>query len=129
MVAGSYKFVPDPAKMTVSIDQAAADITLPSKDSCLNCHTKAGGGDNFKRGDIEEAHRNPAPSFDVHMAAQADGGAGLSCLDCHTAVQHKIAGRGSDLRPRELPRQKSAVTNVMATLPTTAGISINTRPG
>ncbi len=102
MVDSAYKFVPDLAKMTVSIDQAAADITLPSKDTCLNCHTKAGGGDNFKRGDIEEAHRNPTRSFDVHMAARADGGAGLSCLDCHTAVQHKIAGRGTDLRPREL---------------------------
>ena len=107
MVDGAYKFVPDLAKMTVSIDQAAADITLPSKDSCLDCHTKAGGGDNFKRGDIEEAHRNPSRSFDVHMAAQADGGAGLNCLDCHTAKDHKIAGRGSDLRPRELPDEVS----------------------
>lgn len=88
--------------MTVSILQAALDITLPSKDSCLNCHTKAGGGNNFKRGDIEEYHRDPPRSFDVHMASQDKGGAGLGCLDCHTAVDHKIAGRGSDLRPREL---------------------------
>jgi hypothetical protein len=101
MVGDVYKFVPDLDKMTVGINQAAADITLPSKDSCLNCHTKAGGGDNFKRGDIEEAHRNPSASFDVHMAAKTDGGAGLSCLDCHTAKDHKIAGRGSDLRPRD----------------------------
>ncbi len=107
MVNGVYKFVPDLAKMTVSIDQAAADITLPSKDSCLNCHTKAGGGDNFKRGDIEEAHRNPSRSFDVHMAARADGGAGLNCLDCHVADGHKIAGRGSDLRPRESSKEVS----------------------
>lgn len=106
-VDGAYRFVPDLDKMTVSLLQAAVDITRPSKDSCLNCHTKAGGGDNFKRGDIAEAHRNPSPSFDVHMASQADGGAGLSCLDCHTAVQHKIAGRGSDLRPRELQEEVS----------------------
>ena len=99
---GSYRFVPDTEKMTVGINQAAADITLPSKDSCLNCHTKAGGGNNFKRGDIEEAHRNPSRSFDVHMASKSAGGAGLNCLDCHTAKDHKIAGRGSDLRPREL---------------------------
>ena len=103
MVDGSYRFVPDTDKMSVSILQAAADITLPSKDSCLNCHTKAGGGDNFKRGDIEEYHRDPTRDFDVHMASRAKGGAGLGCLDCHTAVDHKIAGRGSDLRPRELP--------------------------
>jgi len=105
MVDGSYRFVPDTSKMSVSIHQAAADITLPSKDSCLNCHTKAGGGDNFKRGDIEEYHRDPTRNFDVHMASQAKGGAGLGCLDCHTTVDHKIAGRGSDLRPRELPDQ------------------------
>ena len=106
-VDGAFKFVPDLAKMTVSIHQAAADVTLPSKDSCLNCHTKAGGGNNFKRGDIEEAHRNPSRSFDVHMASKSNGGAGLSCLDCHTAEGHKIAGRGTDLRPRELSTEVS----------------------
>ena len=36
------------------------------------------------------------------MASARNGGAGLSCLDCHAAEAHKIAGRGSDLRPREL---------------------------
>jgi hypothetical protein len=101
-VDGAYRFVPDEAKMAVSTLQAAVDITRPSNDSCLNCHTKAGGGDNFKRGDIEEAHRNPSRSFDVHMASQANGGAGLQCLDCHVTANHRIAGRGSDLRPREL---------------------------
>jgi len=105
MVDGSYRFVPDTAKMDVSILQAAADLTLPSKDSCLNCHTKAGGGDNFKRGDIEEYHRDPTRNFDVHMASSARGGAGLNCLDCHIASGHRIAGRGSDLRPRELSDQ------------------------
>jgi hypothetical protein len=104
-VTEGFRFVPDTEKMTVSILQAAVDVTLPSKGSCLNCHTKAGGGDNFKRGDIEEYHRDPTRSFDVHMASQAKGGAGLDCLDCHTAMDHKIAGRGSDLRPRELADQ------------------------
>lgn len=101
LVDGKYRFVPDTGKMSVSVLQAAVDITLPSKGSCLNCHSKAGGGNNFKRGDIEEAHRNPTKNFDVHMAAVAGGGAGLNCLDCHTASGHKIAGRGSDLRPRD----------------------------
>lgn len=102
-VDGAYRFVPDEGRMQVSILQAASDISLPDKNSCLDCHTKAGGGDNFKRGDIEEAHRNPSRDFDVHMAADSQGGAGLNCLDCHVAVGHKIAGRGTDLRPRELP--------------------------
>lgn len=101
MVDGQYRFVPDADKMGVSILQAASDITLPSNDSCLNCHTKAGGGDNFKRGDIEEAHRNATRDFDVHLASADMGGAGLSCLDCHTTESHRMAGRGVDLRPRE----------------------------
>ena len=100
---GDYRFVPDTDKMTVSLLQAAVNITMPSNDSCLDCHTKAGGGNNFKRGDIEEAHRNPSRDFDVHMASQANGGAGLKCLDCHAAANHRIAGRGTDLRPRDLP--------------------------
>ena len=97
-VSGEFRFVPDETKMTTN----TLDITLPTNDTCLNCHTKAGGGNNFKRGDIEEAHRNPTRSFDVHMASAANGGAGLKCLDCHTAADHRIAGRGTDLRPRDL---------------------------
>ena len=105
MVGGAYRFVPDTANMAVSVDQAAADITQPSRDRCLNCHANAGGGNNFKRGDLEVAHMtsmNPTRQFDVHMAASANGGAGLNCLDCHTASAHKIAGRGTDLSAREL---------------------------
>jgi hypothetical protein len=102
MVNGSYRFVPDVNKMPVTLYEAAVNVARPSKDSCLNCHTKAGGGNNFKRGDIEEAHRNPARDFDVHMSSKSSGGAGLSCLDCHTAKNHKIAGRGTDLRERDL---------------------------
>jgi hypothetical protein len=99
MVDGAYRFVPDTEKMTVGTLQAAVDITLPSNDQCLNCHTKAGGGNNFKRGDLEEAHRNASRSFDVHLASKQNGGAGLNCVDCHTAIDHRIAGRGTDLRP------------------------------
>ncbi|MFZ7126499.1 MAG: cytochrome c3 family protein [Desulfobacterales bacterium] len=101
LVDGRYRFVPDSNQMAVSILQAASDITRPGNDSCLNCHTKAGGGNNFKRGDIEEAHRNASRDFDVHLASAESGGAGLQCTDCHTSVSHKIAGRGVDLRPRD----------------------------
>ena len=110
MVDGAYQYVPDTDKMPVSIDQAAADITLPSRDTCLSCHVYAGGGNNFKRGDLEATHAiasNPTRQFDVHMASTANGGAGLNCLDCHTASGHKIAGRGTDLRPREMPDEVS----------------------
>ena len=73
-VNGSFRFVPDTAKMTVSILQAAVDLRKPGKDACLNCHTRAGGGDNFKRGDISEAHRNATTALDVHMAPSAPAG-------------------------------------------------------
>ena len=106
-VDGAYRFVPDTEKMGVTALQAAVDITLPSKGACLNCHTKAGGGNNYKRGDIEEAHRNPTREFDVHLSSKENGGAGLSCLDCHTASDHKIAGRGTDLRPWDSPDEVS----------------------
>ena len=100
-VNGAYRFVPNTAAMSVSVLEAATDITRPGKDACLNCHEKSGGGDNFKRGDLEQAHRNPTPDFDVHMASEASGGAGLVCVDCHQTANHKISGRGSDLRPRD----------------------------
>jgi hypothetical protein len=106
-VDGVYRFVPDTEKMGVSALQAAVDITLPSNGRCLDCHTKAGGGDNFKRGDLEEAHRNATRSFDVHLASKQNGGAGLSCVDCHTAANHRIAGRGTDLRPWDSPDEVS----------------------
>jgi hypothetical protein len=102
-VNGAYRFVPNTAAMTVSLLQAAVDITKPDNNTCLNCHTKAGGGDNFKRGDIEEAHRTATTALDVHMASTVSGGAGLQCLDCHTNIGHKIAGRGMDLRERDIP--------------------------
>lgn len=101
LVDGVWRFVPDTASMTVSVLQAASDIRLPGNDQCLNCHTRAGGGDNFKRGDLSEAHRRATPSLDVHMASRASGGAGLTCRNCHVTVAHKIAGRGVDMRQRD----------------------------
>jgi hypothetical protein len=100
-VNGGFRFVPDTAKMTVSILQAAVDLRKPGKDACLNCHTRAGGGDNFKRGDISEAHRNATTALDVHMAPSSAGGAGLECTACHTTTGHRMAGRGVDMRQRD----------------------------
>jgi hypothetical protein len=101
LVNGQFAFVPDTAKMTVSLLQAAVDLRTPGKDACLNCHTKAGGGDNFKRGDISEEHRNATTALDVHMAPSGQGGAGLECTGCHTTIGHRMAGRGVDMRERD----------------------------
>ena len=113
LVNGAYTFVADTANMSVSLLQAAVDIRKPGSDQCLNCHTKAGGGNNFKRGDLEEAHR-PATatvSLDVHMASRQAGGAGLTCTSCHTAIGHRIAGRGVDMRQRDLLNEPVKCTN------------------
>ena len=99
----SFQFVPAPEKMTVSLLEAITDIGLPTDANCLACHAYAGGGNNNKRGDLEAAHANPPDAhFDVHMADPAQGGAGLSCLDCHVSQEHRIAGRGTDLRATDL---------------------------
>ena len=98
----SFTFAPDESKMKVPLLKAITDIQATPNDTCINCHAYAGGGQNNKRGDIEESHRNPTRDFDVHMASEADGGAGLTCVDCHDVSDHRIAGRGVDLRPTDL---------------------------
>jgi hypothetical protein len=50
------------------------------------------------------------------MAATSAGGAGLTCTSCHTAVGHRIAGRGIDLRERDTPTVV-ACTNCHAASP------------
>ncbi len=103
LVDAKLKFVPALEKMTVSLLEAITDIELPGRGECLNCHAYAGGGNNNKRGDLEEAHRNPtSAAFDVHMAPPEAGGAGLVCIDCHTVQNHRIAGRGVDMRATDL---------------------------
>ncbi len=74
---------------------------LPTaRKDCLACHALAGGGDGVKRGDLTLAHGLTADrAFDVHMASS---GADLSCSACHTTTGHRIAGRGTDLRPTDL---------------------------
>ncbi len=93
-------FVPDSDLMTISMLEAARTVHRPTRQTCLQCHAKGGGGDNYKRGDLAVAHGTTADiDFDVHMATT---GADLDCQSCHTTEQHHIAGRGSDLRQTDL---------------------------
>ena len=103
-VGGQWRQVPNEAKMSVSLLEAAWNVQRPGNASCLRCHTHAGGGDNFKRGDLSTAQVDPSPDLDVHLASRANGGVGLTCVSCHTTTKHRIAGRGSDLRPMETQR-------------------------
>lgn len=92
-------FDPDPAKMTISMDVAVQTVHKPIKSNCLQCHAKGGGGDALKRGDMALINGTTTDrNYDVHMATT---GANLSCQQCHTYTNHKVAGRGSDLRPTD----------------------------
>lgn len=94
------EFVPDETAMGMSMDEAARTVHLPERANCLQCHAKAGGGDAVKRGDLALAQiATTDRDFDVHMATT---GANLQCRDCHTSRNHRIAGKGSDLRPTDL---------------------------
>ena len=93
-------FAPDTANMTISLNQAVQTVHRPDRTACLSCHAKAGGGDAVKRGDLALASATTNDTqYDVHMST---AGADLSCLDCHTSQNHRIAGKGSDLRETDL---------------------------
>jgi len=93
-------FVPDTAGMTISLTQAVQTVHRPDRAACLSCHAKAGGGDAVKRGDLALASATTADTqYDVHMSS---AGADLKCQDCHTTQNHRIAGKGSDLRETDL---------------------------
>jgi len=102
--------IPDTANMTITMDQAVKTVHTPTRSTCLTCHAKGGGGDNNKRGDMSVAHATTKDrNFDVHMASTATGN--LTCQKCHTVQQHKIAGRGSDLRETDLDMQMTCSTS------------------
>lgn len=99
---GNYTTVPNFDKMPPGTDMVnvARTVHLPTTQSCLRCHAKAGGGDWTKRGDMGLNSVNATKDEDVHLSPE---GANLSCADCHSALNHKIAGRGIDLRQTEAP--------------------------
>jgi hypothetical protein len=108
IASGMFRFVPDEAAMGISIQEAAADIQALSKAQCLQCHAKAGGGNNYKRGDLELAHLNPTKAFDVHMGVD---GQNFGCTTCHFVEKHRFAGRGIDLRPVDILGAKVTCEN------------------
>lgn len=97
---GNYMIEPDYSKMPAgtTMVELARTVHLPTNASCLRCHATAGGGDWTKRGDLGLNSANPTVDQDVHLARD---GAALSCVDCHSNLNHKIGGRGIDLRGTE----------------------------
>ena len=104
---GTARFIPDAAAMGVSAKQAAADISKPDRDACLRCHAKSGGGANNKRGDMEPILTSPPFTHDVHMSAD---GQKFTCVSCHKTTNHRIGGRGIDLREVDNPAQPVSCT-------------------
>lgn len=81
-------------------DAMVQQIAKPTTKVCLNCHAKAGGGDAVKRGDLSVATgTNTSATFDVHMNnASTNSNGKLSCQKCHVFKDHRVIGKGSDLR-------------------------------
>ncbi|GAB6906385.1 tetrathionate reductase family octaheme c-type cytochrome [Desulfosarcina cetonica] len=89
-------------------DSLVQNVQRPNRANCLSCHAKAGGGDAVKRGDLSLATiTNTDANFDVHMNS---AGANLACQSCHVFNQHKVIGKGSDLRPTDDPSRGSEVS-------------------
>jgi octaheme c-type cytochrome (tetrathionate reductase family) len=92
---GTYAKAPTTAGLpveTVDLDAVARSVAMnsgkPTIDNCIDCHAKAGGGDNVKHGDLALSLANTTREYDVHMGT--DGG-DLECVDCHQ-VQRDVDG-------------------------------------
>jgi hypothetical protein len=95
-----FQYMPDEDSMAISILEAAQTVHATTRASCLRCHAGAGGGDGVKRGDLSMGFVNPSATLDIHM-----GGQGLVCGDCHSVGNHRVRGRGLDLRPNDAPER------------------------
>lgn len=88
------------APMPLTTLEAAQNVHLTTRQSCLNCHAGAAGGDGTKRGDLSrEVANNASTTTDFHLSPQ---GADLTCSDCHNEGGHRLRGRGLDLRPNDV---------------------------
>jgi octaheme c-type cytochrome (tetrathionate reductase family) len=77
---------------TVDLNVVAQSISLgskPQRKNCINCHAKAGGGDNVKHGDISTDLIATTREYDVHMGTD---GANMQCVACHGANHDPNSG-------------------------------------
>ena len=69
---------------TVDLQAVARSVAMnsgkPTIDNCIDCHAKAGGGDNVKHGDIAMSLANTTHEYDVHMGTDGED---MECVDCH----------------------------------------------
>ena len=95
-----FFYMPDEAKMTISALEAARTVHPTTRASCLRCHAGASGSDGGKRGDLSSVTVDPPRSSDIHMSSSGEN---LTCAECHDAGNHRVRGRGLDLRPNDVP--------------------------
>ncbi|MCP4300749.1 MAG: tetrathionate reductase family octaheme c-type cytochrome [Gammaproteobacteria bacterium] len=73
--------LPDPGVDLSLVAQSVAENSgVPTIDNCIDCHARAGGGDNVKHGDLSMSMANTTKEFDVHMGSD---GADFECVACH----------------------------------------------
>jgi len=77
--AGLPETVP-PVDLDFVAQSVADNDGVPTIENCIDCHAKAGGGDNVKHGDIAMALANTTREFDVHMGTD---GLNFECVECH----------------------------------------------
>lgn len=99
---GGFEWKPILWKNPEGLNSIAQRIALPTRATCLRCHSASGGGPNFKRGDLEYKLADCDKDFDVHMASS---GKDMQCVTCHAGKDHRVRGRGADLSGTDLPAQ------------------------
>jgi octaheme c-type cytochrome (tetrathionate reductase family) len=84
---GTYKKAPTTAGApdpTVDLQAVAKSVGtnagVPPRSTCVFCHSRAGGDDNVKHGDISTDMIATTREYDVHMGTD---GANMTCVACH----------------------------------------------
>lgn len=82
----------------VNLTEAAKSVgQKPTLKNCGFCHFYGGGGDGVKHAGLDSTMETADRKLDVHMAKKEKGGAGLLCVDCHKAKEHRISGASSQM--------------------------------
>ena len=102
--------------------EAAQNVHLTTRQSCLNCHAGAAGGDGTKLGDLSKEIEDPSVAIDMHMST---AGANLTCADCHNetlpdGTTHRVRlgvawTFGRTTWQIGLPARTAAVTRIVPT--------------
>jgi octaheme c-type cytochrome (tetrathionate reductase family) len=82
---------------SLDLTEAARSVGAPSLRNCGYCHFFSGGGDAVKHAGLDSTLETADKKQDVHMAAKAKGGQGMTCQACHTTREHRIAGASSQM--------------------------------